>query len=138
MFEIWVQNVHQQYHLHYHKFYSFAARMHYQLFISIFRRNKVNCYCQLNFPGTRFLKINYYMSQVGFNCVRAFFVPKITYSYWFIIRALISIIILSLIALFSFSKLKRFLMFLIMFSSGWCSVFCLLDFFPFPYTVCLI
>ena len=70
-------------------------------FTSIFRRNKVNCYCYLNFLCIRFLEI-IYVFQVWFNLVnRVLFLPrllpysilllsivvqKIAYSYWFVIK----------------------------------------------------
>ena len=67
---------------------------------------------------------------------------KITNSYWFVIifflpfkKVLVSLSILSSIALFSFVSLKRFLIFLIMLSSNCFNIFNLLGFFPPP---CLV
>ena len=33
--------------------------MHHTLFMGVFRRNKANCYCYLNFPSIKFFKIIY-------------------------------------------------------------------------------
>ena len=64
---------------------------------------------------------------------------KITNSYWFVIifflpfkKVLISLNILSSIALFSFVSSKRFIIFLIMLSSNCFNIFNLLGFFPPP------
>ena len=116
--------------------------MYYTLFpIIIIRRNKINFYCELNFPRVRFFEIICVIFYVWSNFIKIFFSKQyfifitvifvlniiitqtITNSYWFIIffsslclkRFLISLSILSLITLFSFFNLKRFLTSLIVF-----------------------
>ena len=86
-----------------HDFHVITLWMHYVLFISVFRRNKINCYCWLNFPCVRFFEIIYDKFHVWFNFIKVFFdlqgfisititslfniivAIKITYSFWFII-----------------------------------------------------
>ena len=46
-------------------FYVITFWMHYTLFVIVFRINKFNCYCQLNFPFIRFFKIIY---DIFLNC----------------------------------------------------------------------
>ena len=40
-------------------FYIITLRMHYMLFSILFKRKKVNCYCELKFRSIRFFKIIY-------------------------------------------------------------------------------
>ena len=86
-----------------HDFYVITIWMHYTLFISVFRKAKVNYYCYFkNFPCIRFFEI-IYVFQVWFNYLKVFFdwynfisititfmfdiivVMIITYSEWFVI-----------------------------------------------------
>ena len=54
-------------------FYVASLWMHYALFNSVFGRNKVNCYCYLNFPCVRYFEIIYDTFQVCLNPMKVFF-----------------------------------------------------------------
>ena len=47
--------------------------MHFMLFISVFRRNTVKCFCKLNFRYIRYFAIIYDIFQAWFNFVKVFF-----------------------------------------------------------------
>ena len=79
-----------------HKLHLTILWMHFTLFITVFRRNKVNCYCSLNFTYIRFFYIIYDIFQLWFNFIKVFLnyfifniivAPKIT---WFVIIVLFS------------------------------------------------
>ena len=61
--------------LHYHKSWLLCYRSSNALLavsIKIFKRNKVNCNCELNVPCARLLEVNYYIPQLGFNFIKIF------------------------------------------------------------------
>ena len=86
-----------------HDVYAITLWIHYTLFINVFSKNKVSCYCQLNFSRIKIFKIIYDVSQIWSNFIKIFFnwqcfisisvtflfniicAPKITYSYWLMI-----------------------------------------------------
>ena len=84
-----------------HDFYIITFWMHYTLFIIMFGRNKVNCYCLLNFKCIRFFEtimisfkyglilLRYFLTDSFFSITVIFVFnitisPKIINSYWFI------------------------------------------------------
>ena len=61
--------------LHYHKSWLLCYRSSNALLavsIKIFKRNKVNCNCELNVPRARLLEVSYYIPQLGFNFIKIF------------------------------------------------------------------
>ena len=133
------------------KFCIVIIPVHYTLFIDIFRRNKVNCYCKLNVPSTRCLKIFenfwkvFFYWQVFISIIVTFIfniitVPKLTYSFWFVIIIFLfkngsnisNYYVFNCLIFFSFS-LKRLIMILIMLSSDCFCIFNLLSLFPLRY-----
>ena len=56
-----------------HKSYIISLWMHYTLFIIFFRRNKINCYCWLNFARIRYFEIIYDIFWVLCNFLQIFF-----------------------------------------------------------------
>ena len=49
-----------------HDFYVNTLWIYYTLFTSVFRRNKVDCHCQLSFPWVKFFEIICLSSMVSF------------------------------------------------------------------------
>ena len=61
--------------LHYHKSWLLCYRSSNALLtvsIKIFKRNKVNCNCEMNVPCARLLEVNYCIPQLGFNFIKIF------------------------------------------------------------------
>ena len=106
-------------------FYVIIFSLDNTVFVIIFLKNKVNCYCQLNFLFIRCFEINYWCKfRFGLILLRfssienvLFLSPllsysnlcltiKITFFLWFLIRFLIFLNILSLVASFSFFGLQ--------------------------------